>query len=136
VSFPQAIINKYHLLDLEQNGFILVDISRGFYILPQVDILAREQVVKHLATHGPAPFTHTPGIWTHSTHNIHFHLVFDDLGIKYINRADVDDLLAALQEIDEVTPNWSGNIFLRMTIAWYYHSLKNFKCVLVPHVCF
>jgi hypothetical protein len=77
--------------------------------------------VTHLATHGYAPCTHTPGLWTHTTRDIHFCLVVDNFGIKYTERTDADYLLAALQELHEVTTNWSGTLFLDTTIAWDYH---------------
>jgi hypothetical protein len=48
-------------------------------------------------------------------------LVVDNFGIKYTERTDADYLLAALQELHEVTTNWSGTLFLDTTIAWDYH---------------
>jgi hypothetical protein len=96
-SFPQAIIDQYHVWDLAHKGFILVKISCGKYDIPQAGILTHEQVVKHLSTHGYAPCNHTPGLWTHATRDIHFYLVDDDFGIKYTNRADANHLLTALQ---------------------------------------
>jgi hypothetical protein len=120
-SFPQAIIHQYHLLDLVHNFFFLVEISRGMYGLTQAGILAHEQLVKHLATHGYAPCSHTPGLWTHATRDIHFCLVVVDFDIKYTKRADTNHLLTALQEITEVTTNWSGTLFLGTTITRDYH---------------
>jgi hypothetical protein len=61
-SFPQAIIDQYHLLDLVHKGVVLVEISRGMYGLPQADILAHEQLVKHMVTHGYAPCTRNPDL--------------------------------------------------------------------------
>jgi hypothetical protein len=60
-SFPQAIIEQYHLLDLVHKGFVLLEISRSIYGIPLAGILAREQLVKHMATHGYAPCTCDPG---------------------------------------------------------------------------
>jgi hypothetical protein len=62
-SIPQSIIDQYHLLDLVHNGLVLVAISRGMYAPPQAGILAYNQLVTHLAQHGYAPCTHTPGLW-------------------------------------------------------------------------
>jgi hypothetical protein len=71
-AFPQAIIDQYHLLNLVQKGFFLLEISHGMYGLPQAGILAHEQLVKLLATHGYAPCTPIPGLWTHHTQYILF----------------------------------------------------------------
>jgi hypothetical protein len=120
MSFLQAIIDQYHLLDLVHKGFVLVEISHGMYGLPQAGILTHQQPVKHLATHGYAPCTHTPGLWTHTTCDIHFCLVVDNFGIKYMHHTDADHLIAALQELHEVTINLSSTLFLSMTITWEY----------------
>jgi hypothetical protein len=48
-------------------------------------------------------------------------LVVDGFGIKYMNRTDADHLLVALQELHEVTNDWSGTLFLDTTITWDYH---------------
>jgi hypothetical protein len=51
-SIPPSIIKQYHLLDLVYNGFVLVEIFRGMYGLPQAGILAYDQLIRHLSTHG------------------------------------------------------------------------------------
>jgi hypothetical protein len=96
-SVPQSIVDQYQLLDLVHNGFILVEISRGMYVLPQAGILSYNQLVTHLATHGYTPCAHTPGLWTHVTQDITFCLMVDDFGIKYMNRCDAYHLLTLLQ---------------------------------------
>jgi hypothetical protein len=82
--------------------------------------LQYEQLVKHLTTHGYAPCTHTPGMWTHIMHGINFCLVIDDFSIKYTDRANDDYLLTALGELHQVTTDRDGTLFLDMTIAWDY----------------
>jgi hypothetical protein len=94
---PHSIINQYHLLDLFHNGFVLVEISRGMYGLPQAGILAYNQLVAHLAKYGYAPITRASGIWTHDTRDVTFCLVLDDFGIKYTNRCDAEHHFTALQ---------------------------------------
>jgi hypothetical protein len=84
-SIPQSIIDQYRILELVHNGFVLVDISRGMYGLPQAGILSYNQLVSHLTKYGYSPCTHTPGIWTHATRSVTFCLVVDDFGIKYTN---------------------------------------------------
>jgi hypothetical protein len=119
-SIPQSIIEQYNLLDLVHNGFVLVDICRGMYGLPQAGILAYDQLVRHLSTHGYAHNTHTPGIWSHSTRDITFCLMVDDFGIKYTDKSDAIHLLAALQELYVITTDWGGSLYLSMTLAWDY----------------
>jgi hypothetical protein len=63
---------------------------------------------------------HTAGLWMHTKIGINFYLIVDDFGIKNIDRADADHLLAALEELHEVTTNWCGTLFLGMKIAWDY----------------
>jgi hypothetical protein len=121
-SIPQSIIDQYHLLDLVHNGFVLVTISRGMYGLPQAGILAYNQLMTHLAQYGYAPCTHTPGLWTHETRNVTFCLVVDDFCIKYTNRCDDEHHLTALQALYVVTTDWTGSLYLAMTIDWDYHN--------------
>jgi hypothetical protein len=114
-SIPPSIIEQYHLLDI-----VLVEISHGMYGLPQAGILAYDQLVRHLSTHGYAPCTHTPGIWSHTTRDIRFCLVVDDFGIKYTKKTDAMHLLTALQQLYVVTTDWSGSLYLGMTLTWDY----------------
>jgi hypothetical protein len=90
------------------------------YGLPQAGILAFNQLKTHLTTHGYAPCTNTPGLWTHSTRDITFTLVVDDFGIKYTNRDDAHHLLSALEELYTVTTDWTGSLYLAMTLRWDY----------------
>jgi hypothetical protein len=121
-SIPQSIIDQYNLLDLVHNGFVLVVISRGMYGLPQTGILAYNQLVTHLAQHGYAPCTNTPGLWTHENRDVTFCLVVDDFGIKYTNLCDAEHLLTALQARYIVTTDWTGSLYLAMTIDWDYRN--------------
>jgi hypothetical protein len=89
-STPSSIIDQYHILDLVHHGFVLVEINRGMYGLPQAGILAYNQIVARLIKHGYAPCAHTTGLWTHDTRNVTFCLIVDDFGIKYINRCDAE----------------------------------------------
>jgi hypothetical protein len=90
------------------------------YGLPQAGILAFNQLKTHLTTHAYVPCTHTPGLWTHSTRNTTFTLVVDDFRIKYTNRDDAIHLLSALEELYIVTTDWTGSLYLVMTLRWDY----------------
>jgi hypothetical protein len=119
-SIPQTIVDQYALLAKAHKGFVLVEICKGMYGFPQAGILAFNQLKTHLATHGYAPCTHTPGLWTHSSWDITFTLVVDDFGIKYTNRDDALHLLSALEELYTVTTDWTGSLYLAMTLCWDY----------------
>jgi hypothetical protein len=122
-SIPQPIINQYALHDKAHKRLMLVEICKCMCGLPQAGILAFNQLKAHFATHDYAPCTHTPGLWNHSTQDITFSLVVDDFGIKYTNRDDVIHLLAALEKMYTVTTDWTGSLYIAMTLNWdYIHS--------------
>jgi hypothetical protein len=122
-SIPQSIIYQYALRDKAHKGLVLVEISKGMYGLPQSGILAFNQLKTHLATHDYAPCTHTLGLRTHSTPDITFSLVVNDFGIKYTNRDNTMHLLTSLEELYTVTTDWTGSLYLAMTLNWdYIHS--------------
>jgi hypothetical protein len=119
-SIPQSIIDKYALANKAHTGLVVVQISKGMCGLPQFGILAFNQLKNHLSKHDYAPCTHTPGLWTHSTRDITFSLVVDDLGITYTNLDDTIHLLAALEELYTVRTDWTGSLYLAMTLNWDY----------------
>ena len=41
-AIPQAIIDHYNLTEIAQDGYVMVDIQRGMYELPQSGILANK----------------------------------------------------------------------------------------------
>jgi hypothetical protein len=63
-----------------------------------------------------------PGLWTHKTRDVTFCIVVNDFGIKYTNRCDAEHLLTALQALYVVTTDWTGSLYLAMTIDWDYHN--------------
>jgi hypothetical protein len=46
--------------------------------------------------------------------------VVDDFGIKYTNKTDAMHLLTALQQLYVITTDWSGLLYLGMTLTWDY----------------
>ena len=88
------------------------------YGLVQAYIIAHEEIKEHLKTYGYAPSRITQGIWTHQDRGIHFTLVVDDFGIRYRNKKDADHLISALQEKYEVTKDWAGGLYFRITLKW------------------
>jgi hypothetical protein len=118
VSIPQTIIDQYALDNKAHKDLVIVEICKCMYGLPQVGILAFNQLKTHIASHNYAICTHTPGLWTHSTQNITFTLIVDYFGIKYTNRDDAIHLLTALEKLYTTTTNWTGSLYLAMTLSW------------------
>ena len=117
---PQVIIDLYNLMPLVHNGYILVEIRKGMYGLPQAGILANTQLVKHLALHGYIPAAHTPGLFTHIDNGLSFTLCVDDFGIKYVSQASADHLENVLKMKYKITTDWTGSTYLGLTLQWDY----------------
>ena len=117
---PQVIINQYNLLPLMYNGFVMIEIRKEMYGLPQTGILANEQLRAHLATQGYHQVTPTPDLFTHSTWDISFILVIADFGVKYTSRANFDHLVTTTQQKYTTTIDRSGKLYCGLTIAWNY----------------
>ena len=75
---PQEFIDKYTLFTIAEDGYVLVEIRRGMYGLPQI---ANNQLVKHLAKFGYRPTPHTHGLWRHDNRDIKFCLCVDNFGV-------------------------------------------------------
>eukprot|EP00957_Ditylum_brightwellii_P064155 4867840-Ditylum_brightwellii.AAC.1 len=52
--------------------------------------------------------------------DITFSLIVDDFGIKYTNRDDVDHLTTALRKLYQITVDWNGKLFGRISLQWDY----------------
>ena len=118
---PDEIITKYNLMPLVYNGFVMVEIRKGMYGLPQVGILANNRLQKHLREHGYVAVPHTPGLFKHVTRPISFTLVVDDFGIKYINKCDWEHLLHVLKLKYDITSDISGSLYCNLKLVWDYN---------------
>jgi hypothetical protein len=71
---PQSIIDQYNLMPLvNAAGYVLIEIGKGMYGLPQAGILAHERTTLHLARHGYTSGAHT---WPLHPHNSTDQLLF------------------------------------------------------------
>ena len=95
---PKDIFNEYMLKNKVRNGKVLVEIKKGMYGLPQVGQLAYNKLLTHLSLGGYIPTGVTPGLFKHKSNPIHFVLVVDDFGVKYIHRQDCIALIAHLNK--------------------------------------
>jgi len=59
-------------------------------------------------------------MWHHTTQPLAFTLAVDDFGIKYFSKQDANDLVSPLQEKNSITIDWSGDMYLGLSINWQY----------------
>ena len=97
-------------------------IKRGMYGLKHVAILAYDQLVKHLKTHGYYPAIGTNEIFPHKTQKIKFCLCVDDFGIKYHSTDNADHILNSLKEKYAITTDWEEKNFCGLTFNWNYEA--------------
>ena len=76
---PQEIIYLYNIENLKDDtGWCYTRIYKGMYGLKQEDIIANNELQKHLKPYGYAPVRHTPGLWEFKGRDTMFTLVIDD----------------------------------------------------------
>ena len=80
---PAVTILLYDLEGLFYNDYIIVEVTKGIYGLPQAEILAQERLIAKLGQHGYRQVPNTPCLFKHDTRSIMFVLVVDDFGVKY-----------------------------------------------------
>ena len=90
------------------------------YGLPQVGVLAQEQLIEHLKIHGYYQIKTVPGLWHHKTRPITFTLVVDDFGVKYENEKDAKHLMNVLKQYYDITEEWKGERYIGMHLQWDY----------------
>ncbi len=79
------IIGKYKLRNkTTPNGSIYIVANCGMYGLPQSGLIANKLLEKRLNKHGYRQSKLVSGLWQHDTCPIHFTLVVDDFGVKYV----------------------------------------------------
>jgi hypothetical protein len=88
--------------------------------LPQAGILANKRLCQKLAPLGYFKHVNTLGLWYHESRQISFTLVVNDFGVKYVNKADVDHLVASIKSAYTLTEDWNGNLYCRIALAWDY----------------
>ena len=68
------------------------------YELKKASILAVNNLIDNLSTHGYRPVLDTIGIWQHTTRRTKFCLCVDNFVNKYYSKEDAQYLLDSLQE--------------------------------------
>jgi hypothetical protein len=120
---PDEIIAEYDLSSLAtKDGWVFMEIRKGMPGLKQAGRIANDRLTEHLAKYGYRPAPTTPSLWTHDTRNIHFTLIVDDFGVKYVGKEHALHLLHALRHLYTVTEDWEGKLYSGITINWNYPS--------------
>ena len=107
---PLTIIEYYKLTALAKKAYVMVEIQRGIYRLPQAGIMASKQLHQHISTFVYTQVSHTHGLFRHKTRTLSFTLIVDDFGIRYSNRADLDHLNKVLQTKYTTTNNFTSTL--------------------------
>jgi hypothetical protein len=97
-----------------------LEMRQAVWGLPQVGILANKCLRQKLAPFGYFESTNTPGLWYHKTHPIMFTMVVDDFGVKYVNKDDMDHLIASIKKNYILTEVWMGNVYCGIHLDWDY----------------
>ena len=94
---PAEIIKYYNFTPLVHTSFVMVEIRKRMYELPQRGILANIRLQKHLRKHVYVVVSYIPVLFKHITRSISFTLVVNDFDVKYINTYDLNHLIYILQ---------------------------------------
>jgi hypothetical protein len=119
-AIPDSIMSHYSLQSLIHDNFVMVEIRKGMYGLPQAGILAQQRLIKHLSTYGYHPAPHTPGLFTHETRPISFTLCVDDFGVKYVGLEHAEHLVSCVSQLYKITTDWTGTLYTGLTLSWDY----------------
>jgi hypothetical protein len=119
-SLPQETIDKYDLIELEQDRKVYIEIQKFMYGLPQAGILANELLQRNLAKDGYRPMQHTHGLWKHHTRPISFSLVVDDFGVNNVGREHAEHLMECIKKNYNISSDWNGSAYCGLTLEWDY----------------
>ena len=118
---PQSIQEQYQLQDIVDNaGYVYAKINKAMYGLKESGRIANEDIVDHLAMHVYHESQLTTGLFKHDSRPISFTLVVDDLGIKWVNKMDLDHLLQALEKKYEMKVDMDAKQYVGIDLQWDY----------------
>ena len=124
---PQQIIDQYNLNNIvAPDNYVYMEIQRAMYGLKQSGMLANKELKKVLTKAGYFPSQHTAGLFVHKTRPFSFVLVFDDFGVKYVNKADALHLEKTISEYYPMKSDWKGDRYIGIDLSWNYtkHTVK------------
>ncbi|KAL7468417.1 hypothetical protein ACHAXS_013060 [Conticribra weissflogii] len=85
-------------------------IGKCMHGLPQAGISVNQFLKKRLAKYDYYKVPHTISLWKHHTHLMKFTLVFDNVGIKYVNKKDAGHLVNVLKDCYKIEIDWTGRL--------------------------
>jgi hypothetical protein len=118
--FPVWTIEQYNLQNLALDGWVYIKMRRAVWGLPQAGILANKQLRRKLAPFRYHKSPNTPGLWLHESRPLTFTLVVDNFGIKFVNKANVDHLIASIKKRYTLTEDWTGGLHCGIMLKWDY----------------
>ena len=121
---PDKIIIKYKLHEKATDGWVHFKVVRGMYGSPQVGSNRHDEVKERLNKEGYFKCPLVPALWKHKTRPIQFVLVFDDFGIKYFTKDDLDHLANTLKNYYVVKIDPDGKELVKIELDWDYTNKK------------
>ena len=103
-----------------EDVFVYVEIMGELYGLKQAGKIANENLIEYLKEFGYYPYRKILGLWLHKTIKISFTLVVDDLGVKYIDKADADHIFSSIEAKYPLKIDWESNTYLEINFEWHY----------------
>ena len=118
--FPPSTIKQYNPTELAINGWVNIEMRRTVWGFAQAGILANKCLRQKLAPFGYLECENTLGLWHHESRPISFTLVVDNFDVKYVNKEDVDYLIASIKTAYTLTKDWTGNVYCGIALEWDY----------------
>ena len=115
---PDDIREEFQLDQYIYNGFVLFEVTKGMYGLPQAGYLAQKELIDYLAGFDYYPSNTDPCLFRHKTNGVAFTLVVDDFLIKYKERDAAMHLLTYLQARYPLKFDWSPSQYFGIDIAF------------------
>ena len=122
---PSEFIEEYSLQTFAHNGWVYLEIVRGWYGLTQSGKLAKYLLHIRLKKSGYFEAATTPGIRRHTWYPIQFFLIFYDFGIGYVGENHTQNLRQVLQEYYEISEDWKEFVFSGIELEWNYAAKHN-----------
>ena len=94
---------------------------RAIYGITQAGALDNKPLKKFLAPDCYYEVAHTTGLWRQAKIPIHFSLVVNDFGVKYLGKQHVEHLVHCLKKYyAKVSEYWEGKLYCGITLEWNY----------------
>ena len=90
------------------------------YRFPQTGLLEQILLEERFQKHGYEKSKLAPAFWKHKGIPICFTLVVDDFGVKYVGKEHARQLISVLKEHYEISEDWEGKKYVRLTFDWGY----------------